>query len=147
MVQLSSGKVTIELKDETGFDGRCDAVFLTTEDTVPPAAGDDAAQTWRKRLLGLPEEPVEAGEFDVVVVGGGIPGCASALASARLGCRVALIQNRPVLGGNASNEVGLGPRGELGKAGSVVAELAKRREADGGPVGEFFPVGRTDFVV
>jgi hypothetical protein len=68
-----------------------------------------------------------AGEFDVVVVGGGIAGCASALAAGRLGCRVALLQNRPVLGGNASTEVGIGPKGELGKPGSVVAALVKRR--------------------
>ncbi len=44
---------------------------------------------------------------DLVVVGGGIAGCAAAIAAARLGIRTALLQNRPVLGGNASSEVGL----------------------------------------
>jgi hypothetical protein len=126
-VQLGQVAITIELKDDTGFDGRCDAVYLTTKDNAPPETVDKTAKAWRKKLLGLPDEPVEAGEFDVVVVGGGIPGCASALAAARLGCRVALIQNRPVLGGNASQEVGLGPRGELGGSRSIVAELVKRK--------------------
>ena len=43
--------------------------------------------------------------FDVVVVGGGMTGLCAALASAREGVRTALIQNRPVLGGNASSEI------------------------------------------
>lgn len=43
---------------------------------------------------------------DLAVVGGGIAGCCAAMAAARLGLRVALVQNRPVLGGNASSEHG-----------------------------------------
>jgi FAD dependent oxidoreductase len=42
---------------------------------------------------------------DVTVVGGGLAGCCAAIAAARQGARVALIQNRPVLGGNSSSEV------------------------------------------
>jgi hypothetical protein len=126
-VELGRASTTIELHDLTGFDGRCDAVYLTTEDNAPPEKVDANSKAWRKNLLGLSEEPHEAGEFDVVVIGGGIPGCASALSAARLGCRVALVQNRPVLGGNASLEVGLGPRGELGGNRSLVAELVQRK--------------------
>ncbi|MCC6681030.1 MAG: FAD-dependent oxidoreductase [Phycisphaeraceae bacterium] len=44
---------------------------------------------------------------DLVVVGGGIAGSCAAIAASRLGLRVALVQNRPVLGGNASSEIGL----------------------------------------
>jgi len=126
MVEIGAGTATIELKDLTGFDGRCDAILLTTDDKRPAAVGD-AARTWRRRLLGLSDQPIDAGQFDVVVVGGGIAGCASALSAARLGCSVALIQNRPVLGGNASKEVGLGPIGERGLPGSIVDELIKRK--------------------
>lgn len=127
MVRVEGPSATIELRDLTGFDGRCDAIFLTTEDCTPPDAVDAAAKTWRRHLLSLSEEPVEAGEFDVVVVGGGVAGCACALSAARLGCRVALIQNRPVLGGNGSTEVGIGPKGHLGGHNSIVAQLVMRR--------------------
>ena len=47
----------------------------------------------------------ETREYDVVVVGGGISGVCAAVSAARHDARVALIQNRPVLGGNASSEV------------------------------------------
>lgn len=42
---------------------------------------------------------------DVTVVGGGLSGVCAAIAAARLGRTVALVQNRPVLGGNSSSEV------------------------------------------
>lgn len=42
---------------------------------------------------------------DITVVGGGLAGVCAAVAAARLGKTVALVQNRPVLGGNSSSEV------------------------------------------
>lgn len=42
---------------------------------------------------------------DIAVIGGGLAGVCAAVAAARLGRTVALVQNRPVLGGNASSEV------------------------------------------
>ena len=43
--------------------------------------------------------------FDLCVVGGGMAGLIAALAAARRGCKVALVTDRPVLGGNASSEI------------------------------------------
>ena len=43
--------------------------------------------------------------YDVIVVGGGVSGMCAAIASARGGAKTALIQDRPVLGGNASSEI------------------------------------------
>ncbi|MFD6534380.1 FAD-dependent oxidoreductase [Streptomyces sp. NPDC060184] len=43
--------------------------------------------------------------YDIAVIGGGLAGTCAAIAAARLGRRVALVNNRPVLGGNASSEV------------------------------------------
>jgi hypothetical protein len=45
------------------------------------------------------------GSYDVIVVGGGVAGVCAAIAAARHGCSVALVQDRPVLGGNSSSEV------------------------------------------
>ena len=42
---------------------------------------------------------------DITVIGGGLAGVCAAVAAARLGRTVSLIQNRPVLGGNSSSEV------------------------------------------
>jgi len=44
-------------------------------------------------------------ESDLTVIGGGLAGCCAAIAAARQGARVALVQNRPVLGGNSSSEI------------------------------------------
>ncbi len=44
-------------------------------------------------------------ECDIVVAGGGAAGVPCALAAARQGRKVILVQDRPVLGGNASSEV------------------------------------------
>ncbi|MGU3357489.1 FAD-dependent oxidoreductase [Microbacterium sp. M4A5_1d] len=44
-------------------------------------------------------------ESDITVVGGGLAGVCAAISAARLGKQVALIGNRPVLGGNSSSEV------------------------------------------
>ena len=126
-VELVAGETKLVLHDLTGFDGRCDAIFLSAAGTVPPEGSDDDVHAWRMRMSGLPEKPVDAGEFDYVVVGGGIAGCAAALSAAELGCRVALVNDRPFLGGNASKEIGLGPRGET----DPVIEALTDREPDG----------------
>ncbi|NYJ01750.1 hypothetical protein HNR19_002448 [Nocardioides thalensis] len=127
-VELAAGRVTIRLTDLTGFDGRCDAIYLTTTDAEPPNAIDPEARAWRRQLRGLPDHPADGGSFDLVVAGGGVTGSAAALAAGRLGLKVALIQNRPVLGGNASIEIGLTPRGETGPL--ITALTARSRNGD-----------------
>ncbi|MHC1695815.1 MAG: FAD-dependent oxidoreductase [Eubacteriales bacterium] len=52
---------------------------------------------------------------DFCVVGGGLAGICAAITAARHGARVVLIQDRPVLGGNASSEVRMWIRGAHGK--------------------------------
>lgn len=51
---------------------------------------------------------------DVVVAGGGLSGVCAAVSAARHGCTVVLIQDRPVLGGNASSEIRMGVCGSHG---------------------------------
>ena len=104
----ADGATEVRLRDLTGFEGRCDAIFLAADGERPPETRAE-----RKRLLGLPEKAPDAGEYEFVVVGGGYAGMCAAVAAARLGVKTAIIQDRPVFGGNGSSEVRVGPIGEL----------------------------------
>ena len=109
-VEIPQKSVALALRDLTGFAGRCDALLFMAGEGTPP--NDPATlASLRHRLRGLPEAPLDAGEFDLVVVGGGGAGCCAAVSAARLGCKVALIHDRPVLGGNNSSEVRVGLSG------------------------------------
>lgn len=63
---------------------------------------------------------------DLCVVGGGLSGLCCAIAAARHGARVVLLQDRPVLGGNASSEIRMwvcGANGENNREGGIIEEL------------------------
>jgi len=137
-VEIAKQAVTVALHDLTGFEGRCDAIVLTTETDFTPPNQEPAMGQFRRKLLGLPDEPPEAGEYDLVVVGGGIAGTCASLSAARLGLTVALIQDRPVLAGNNSSEVRVWLQGARNKepyprVGDVVRELEQERHAHYGP--------------
>ena len=76
---LKKGENQILLHDLTGFNGRCDAVYFTTDDGAP-----DSTENLRKRLNW--KEITDSDEqFDLIVVGGGIAGICTALAAVRCG--------------------------------------------------------------
>ena len=110
IVRLKSGVNKISLHDLTGFNGRCDAIYFAADTRAVPPAEADALEEFRNQQSGAPEIK-NGGEYDLIVVGGGIAGCCAAVSAARLGCKVALIHNRPVLGGNNSSEVRVGLSG------------------------------------
>lgn len=120
---LPAGDLRIELQDLTGFDGRCDALFFSSDPAARPPDDLRTQAAWRNRLLGIPENPTSVGAFDVVVVGGGIAGCAAALAAAEQGLSVALVHDRPVLGGNASGEVRVHAIGITGYADRLLKTI------------------------
>ena len=133
--------MTLTLHDLTGFDGRCDAIYFTTGSEPPP--NDDAILPgWRRELLGLDEEPTLKEGYDLVVIGGGYSGMGAAIGAARMGCKVALIQNRPVLGGNGSSEVrvwamGNIRRGKYPRIGEIVEEFCDHATKSPGTYEEF----------
>ncbi|MEO2046986.1 MAG: FAD-dependent oxidoreductase [Pirellulales bacterium] len=120
--------IELRLHDLTGFEGRCDAIVFADDLSWEPPNGMKPLAEFRRQALGLPAEPKETEKFDLVVIGGGIAGTSAAVTAARLGLNVALIQDRPVLGGNSSSEVRVWPQGHVNqppypRVGDVVMEL------------------------
>ncbi len=110
-VRLEKGDNKLALKDLAGAFGRCDAILLTTDLTYIPPDDYEAVRRERARFTGISYEPIDGGEYDVIVVGAGTAGCSAAISAARMGAKTALIQDRPVLGGNSSIELGVGTDG------------------------------------
>jgi len=128
IISLKKGDTKIALHDLTGFEGRCDAILFTTDHKFVPPDEKSELNTFRDEVLGLNTVPENGGEYDLVVVGGGMAGCCAAVSAARYGCKVALVQNRPVLGGNNSSEVRVGLSGLIfqkpfPKLGKLVDEI------------------------
>jgi hypothetical protein len=140
-VTLPAGDATVALRDLTGFDGRCDCIVLTT-DAAPPPNDSAILAGWRRMALGLPAAPKEVGPYDLVVVGGGYSGMGAAISAARMGLKVALIQDRGVLGGNGSSEVrvwamGLIRRGKYPRIGEIIEEFCDHAKKSPGTFEEF----------
>jgi len=141
-VEIPDTRATIGLHDLTGFDGRCDAVLFTAVEGFTPPNGSQQLAAFRKQILGLDKSPENAGRFDLVVVGGGIAGTCAAVSAARLGLDVALIQNRPVLGGNNSSEVRVHLGGKINQTpypaiGAVVRELDSGHHGNAQPAANY----------
>jgi hypothetical protein len=141
-VSVRNKEATLGLHDLAGFIGRCDALYFTTEKDVVPPSSLKELDAFRRKFLGLPDVPSSGGSFDLVVVGGGIAGMSAAISAARLGCKVALINDRPVLGGNNSSEirVHLGGRIEAGpykELGNLQKEFGPLRGGNAQP-GDYY---------
>ncbi len=121
-------KLQVALHDLTGFEGRCDAIVLSSDLSYHPPEEREALAKLRAEHLGWNQDPTDEGSYDLVVIGGGVAGTAAAVAAARQSLSVALIQDRPVLGGNGSSEVRVWPEGHINlkpypRVGDIVGEL------------------------
>lgn len=146
MVDLPA-QVTVALHDLTGFEGRCDAIYFSDAATPPP--NNDKA--WRAKTLGFPEKPANAGDFDLVVCGGGYGGIGAAISAARMGLKVALIQDRAVLGGNGSSEVRVWAMGGIRRGlypqlGEIVEEFVDHAKSSPGTEAEFGDAKKEEIV-
>ena len=138
-VETAGKSATVTLHDMTGFDGRCDAVWLTPDKSVvPPDSGEALAEF---RSFHNPPK-IRKVKYDFVVIGGGIAGMCASVAAARQGVKVALINDRPIWGGCNSSEtrVHLGGHIEMEpytNLGNMIKEFGPLRGGNAQPA-EFY---------
>lgn len=136
-LRLPAGPATLTLRDLTGLDARCDALYLS-RDPAPALPDDPAGLEALRRRHGAVTPAASAERFDLVVVGAGIAGLCAALAAARLGLRVALANDRAILGGCNSSEIRVHLGGKLfvgpyPRLGALVAEIGPARGGNAAP--------------
>ena len=68
---------------------------------------DRKSDNWYQVATGKKGIPIREKDLhtEVLVVGGGVAGCCAAVSAARNGAKTILVQDRPVLSGNASSEI------------------------------------------
>ncbi|MFT4033372.1 MAG: FAD-dependent oxidoreductase [Siphonobacter sp.] len=151
-IDVKNTEVNLALHDLTGFNGRCDAILFTDAPKFTPPNKLEELTTFRRKQLGLTNKPIDAGQFDLVVIGGGIAGTCTAISAARQGLKVALIQDRPMLGGNNSSEVRVHLKGETDKnhypkLGRIVREMDNGDPGNGHPDGNEYGDARKIAIV
>jgi hypothetical protein len=137
VVAVEHDVIELALHDLTGFEGRCDAILFSRDlGYLPPDDGPELA-TLRGQSATPPVGLEDKGMFDLVVAGGGIAGICAAVVAAKLGLQVALVHDRPVVGGNNSSEVRVWMGGVTNvepypHLGDIVKSLDQARRAHAG---------------
>ena len=126
-VTLEKDEAKITLHDLSGFNGRCDALYLTTAPDEQPKNESQQLAEFRRKITNnaCKDDPIE---YDLAVAGGGIAGICTAIAAMRTGSKVVLIQDRPVLGGCNSSEIrvylgGVAHADPYPRLGNVITEI------------------------
>jgi hypothetical protein len=138
VIDIKKKNVKLSLKDLSGFNGRCDAILFSSDPNfIPPTDVQQLAEL-RGRLNPETVQVKDAGQFDFVIIGGGMAGTCAAISAARLGMKVALVQDRPVLGGNNSSEVRVHLGGRINlepypNLGNLVNEIGPTKEGNAQP--------------
>ncbi len=102
-VKATLGASVIPLTGYSNDPEKANSTDLTSE---KPFGNTDPNQ-WHQMGTGKKPRPDrrKTETYDVAVIGGGAAGMCAAIAAARNGSKVVLIQDRPVLGGNSSSEI------------------------------------------
>ena len=141
--ELQPGDAEVSLVDLSGAYARCDAVLFSSDPAFVPPDEADALESARARLSGAAADIADGGDYGLVVVGAGPGGMGAALSAARLGVQVALVHDRPVLGGNGSKEIGIGLDGAaLSSGGSretgIAEEVRMLARREGKHIGDVY---------
>jgi hypothetical protein len=138
---LTAGTVTLTLRDLTGFNGRIDAILLSNDPDFTPPENNHVTDRAQWKFSGAPGNGESLDDFDLVVIGGGYGGLGASISAARMGAKVALIQNRMVLGGNGSSEIRVWAKGNLPPSeyplADIVREIQDEAKASPAPAEQF----------
>lgn len=139
---LSDGEHILSLHDLTGYFGRCAAILITDDFDCVPSRELEQIYIQRARIKNLSSVIADGGNYDVIVAGGGPGGVPAAIASARHGMKTLLVHNRPMLGGNASSEVGITMDGAgiahiNARESGIAEEIRRLRDRDPSPHGDW----------
>ncbi len=113
VVSVPAGEIDVRLHDLTGFNGRCDAILLSKDLNYEPPNSLVELNDLRRSVRSREDDAVKTVFCDLVVIGGGVAGVTCAISAARFGLKAVLINDRSVLGGNNSAEIGILPQGQL----------------------------------
>lgn len=141
-MELEAGEHTLALHDLTGYFGRCAAIVITNDMDFVPSREVERMHAQRSRIKGLDNRVNDGGSYDVIVAGGGPGGVPAAVACARMGVRVLLLQNRSMLGGNSSDEIGVTMDGAeayhmYARETGIAEEIRRLRDRDPSFVGDY----------
>ncbi|MEM6770623.1 MAG: FAD-dependent oxidoreductase, partial [Bacteroidota bacterium] len=91
----------------TSSEANAQSATEAADTPVDSFAGETDPKQWLQMGTGYRPRPDrrKTVAYDVVVIGGGAAGMCAAVAASRNGARVALVQDRSVLGGNSSSEI------------------------------------------
>ena len=141
-VDLVEGEHVLSAHDLTGYFARFSSILLTTDMDYVPSREVERIYADRAKVKGVDSAVKNGGNYDLIVVGGGPGGCPAAIAAARKGIKVLLIQDRSVLGGNGSSEVGITFDGAMtahinARESGIAEEIRRLRDNDSEDFGDW----------
>lgn len=150
-MKLKAGRHNLSLVDLKGFDGRCDAIWITPDKNLVPPEETKELELFRREVGAISKSPEDGGKYDFIVVGAGIGGICAAVSAARLGLKVALVSDRAVIGGNNSSEIRVHLSSEIEMEpypalGRMLREFGHTRKGNAGPPEIYEDQKKLDFI-